>query len=588
MLKTENIISSLPLVADVLGRKYGVKVHIGGERAYTDGKNIHLPALPLDAGQDTLNLARGYLDHESAHLRITDFEVLKQAKLTGLERHIWNILEDFMVEHKLSDIYPGCAHNLAWLVKRLFLNQDNELSSSPAENVLHWILISVRSFAVPDLVPEKNKLEQIINKAYPKLIDDLEPLMLSVPNICQNTSSCICMAKEIVERIGKYVEEHPEDNKEEENRDENTKQEIQDSQNSDNNAKGGEVENKNEQHSSPDEEKICPKSNNGANKTVCSKESSAETDENCNNPTLKELLTDSSLIPQMDIGEMAGKLLETMGQNCANSTLEVAVPLPSENSPIKAEDIAIIRQKTTALRTRLTALLQSKILCRNFPGRNGKIDTRRIGRLAAADPRIFVRQNEKQGINTVIHILLDASGSMQTHNKIILACHACYAVAEVLHKIRGVSVAVTSFPNGSNFDVETGKASWATVCPILSCKQKFHNKFEVRANGGTPMAAALWWVLQRMQPLTEKRKILLILSDGEPDNLEETLTAFEAHRANGHEVYGIGIASHAIRQITGNRNSKVIYDLQELAGAMFEMLRPVLLGKIGGRYENAS
>lgn len=68
--------------------------------------------------------------------------------------------------------------------------------------------------------------------------------------------------------------------------------------------------------------------------------------------------------------------------------------------------------------------------------------------------------------------------------------------------------------------------------------------------------------------------------------MEETLNAIEAHKAYGHEVYGIGITSHAIRQIVGE--SKVIYDLQELAGAMFEMLQPALLGKFGGRYENAS
>lgn len=39
----------LPLLASVLGNQYGVTVEIGGSEAYTDGKTIHLPALPLDS-----------------------------------------------------------------------------------------------------------------------------------------------------------------------------------------------------------------------------------------------------------------------------------------------------------------------------------------------------------------------------------------------------------------------------------------------------------------------------------------------------------------------------------------------------------
>lgn len=492
-----------------------------------------------------------------------------------------------MVERKLSEIYPGCAHNFAWLAKQMFLNPDNGPSNSPAENVLDWLLIGLRSLAVPELVPEKNKLEQSINAAYPKLLDELEPLVQSVPHICQDTTTCISMAKELVKRIKKYVDNHPKEEG-------HAKNKAQDAQKEDkpdeNKAKRGEQdEAKPKNGNQVEDSKVASDSQDfatGPNETASAENSSQKSEEGCKSQTLEDLLGEATILPQKDMGEMAGKLLEAMGQTCSSSTLEVAIPRLTDNPPIKAEDITAIRQKTAALRTRLTALLQSKILCRSFPGRTGKIDTRRISRLAVSDSRIFARRNEKQGINTAVHILLDASGSMQTNDKIRLACHACYAVAEVLHKIPGVSVAVTSFPNGSNFDAKTGTASWATVCPVLGHKQKIHNHFEVRPNGGTPMASALWWVLQQMQPLTEKRKIVMLLSDGEPDNLEDTLNGIEAHKSCGHEVYGIGIISHAIRQIVGA--SRVIYDLQELAGAMFEMLQPALLGKIGGRYENAS
>ena len=48
MIDTRAVMRSLPLVASVLGRKYGVKVEIGGTDAYTDGTVIRLPSLPGD------------------------------------------------------------------------------------------------------------------------------------------------------------------------------------------------------------------------------------------------------------------------------------------------------------------------------------------------------------------------------------------------------------------------------------------------------------------------------------------------------------------------------------------------------------
>ena len=71
MTKTKHIIHSLPVIANALGRKYGVRVFIGGDRAFTNGKDIHIPALPIDADETVLSLARGYIEHvlnENIHI----------------------------------------------------------------------------------------------------------------------------------------------------------------------------------------------------------------------------------------------------------------------------------------------------------------------------------------------------------------------------------------------------------------------------------------------------------------------------------------------------------------------------------------
>ena len=168
MIQTKHVINALPLIADILGKKYGVRVHIGGEQAYTNGKDIHLPSLPLDADETTLNLARAYLDHEAAHLRATDFEALINAGLSSIEKHVWNILEDRMVEQKLAAVYPGCRHNLTWLIKHLFLNESvadsQEEQEEPVMDIFNWLLIGVRALDVPELQKEKELLAQRIEK----------------------------------------------------------------------------------------------------------------------------------------------------------------------------------------------------------------------------------------------------------------------------------------------------------------------------------------------------------------------------------------------------------------------------------------
>ena len=45
MIHNKDILNSLPLLASVLGRNYGVTVQIGGDSAYTNGNEIHIPSL---------------------------------------------------------------------------------------------------------------------------------------------------------------------------------------------------------------------------------------------------------------------------------------------------------------------------------------------------------------------------------------------------------------------------------------------------------------------------------------------------------------------------------------------------------------
>lgn len=539
MVATTAIINALPLVADALGRKYGVKVYIGGEGAYTNGKDIHMPSLPIDADENVLKLARGYLDHEAAHLRVTDFDTLKEARLTDIERHVWNIIEDFMVEQQLAAIYPGCRENFTWLARHLFLMEADMLSvdeNPPASVIFNWFLISLRALTVSELESKRARLATAMDQNYPVLRQQLEPLVREIPVSCATTRDGIAMARTIVSLLKGYAaSQKPENAAEKHVPDMDENAEVP--------ATGGTDD------------------NNGT-------ETAAD--------SLQEILADPSGLESLDIGGMTGKRLENIHQHGSRTRLTVAVPRPSVGLPLSAEEVAEIRNVTTALRTRLTALLQAQVLVRNHTGHAGRVDMRRLARIAVNDARVFARRGIRQGIHTAVHILLDASTSMQEGNKITLACHACYAVADALQHIPGVGVAVTSFPNGLCPRDGQASAHWATVAPILAHKQNIHPRFKIRCNGGTPMAEAVWWVLQQLCPLEEKRKLLLVISDGEPDNVDEAKNAIQACHAQGMEVYGIGIQTTAMRRLLPEQQTRIIYDLNELTPALFDLLRTTL------------
>ncbi|MBE6442233.1 MAG: hypothetical protein E7022_07915 [Desulfovibrio desulfuricans] len=66
------------------------------------------------------------------------------------------------------------------------------------------------------------------------------------------------------------------------------------------------------------------------------------------------------------------------------------------------------------------------------------------------------------------------------------------------------------------------------------------------AAGNTPLAEALWWVMQTMLKLKEARKILLILTDGKPQRMAAVRHGLGSVPKLGLEVYGIGINNSSI------------------------------------------
>lgn len=549
-MNPKHIIKALPLLASVLGRKYGVEVRIGGDQAFTNGNIIQLPSLPLDGDETVIGLLRGYLDHEAAHIRATDFDALSAANVTPLEKHIWNMLEDHRVENVLSGIYPGCRENFQWLIKHLFLpnpekSKQKAAAPDPAMLILDWLLITVRSWDVGELGAERDHLRASAEIHYPGLTHELEPVLRLVPKQCASTLDAFGFACEIANIIRKYAKFMEEQQKQEQNH-------------AGQGASNAEVE-----------------------PGPPSDQTDASTDPRQALQSLQKLVStdaNSDLFPS-GMGEQLQQMLSNLGKS-GEERVQIAVATPKTTQPLSADELNDSRQATTALRTRLQALMQSIRSVRNHSAYTGALNIRKLHSLATGNAKVFLRKGEKAGVNTAVHILLDASGSMNG-KPIALATRACFAVASALQAIPGVNVGVTAFPGGWIPDVPEQQGHWQTVAPVLPHGQKMHTRFMVKTGGSTPMDAALWWVLQQLHSMTEPRKIVVLISDGEPDDLKLTQTAIHAIKNLGMEVYGIGIHTISMQTLLPGKGSRVINDIAELAPSMFAILHDALIHKQG-------
>lgn len=534
MVRTKDVLNCLPLLASILGDRYGVQVRIGGKEACTNGKVIHLPSLPMDCEPELLALARSFVDHESGHIRHTDFGVLQAANLDPVTFNLFNCLEDWRIEKKLSGIFPGCRQNLNWLIRRFFVEeaQPRAEGDPPALAVLDYVLLTVRAWDVEEVNMPRMAAAEVLCQHFPGLREVLDAILAKVYIHCPDTAAAIAYARQLAQGIRQWE---------------------------------------------PQQQQKKTRGN-GAVHTDSAPQSDQDISSDCVSqaqlPTspskAKAQLTALLHAEAQDLPQNLGELLSTALVLCqAESAFEgvtVAVegvrPLGVLPEPQKLKAL----QASIALRTRLQGLLQARTQKRCRIGRRGALHPGSLHRLQTGNPRIFRREAEQTGLNTAVHILLDVSGSMNGA-PIVLARQACFAVAKALENIKGVNPAVTAFP---------ALASTSSVFPIMRHGQKVPDSFDINASGGTPLAAALWWIMQTMLFLREQRKIILIITDGVPDSTHAATHAVNVAQKLGFEVYGLGIRDEHIAHLLPQA-SRVINDLLDLAPTMFDMLQAALL-----------
>ena len=144
-MKNNTLQNAFPIVAAAIGNRFGIKVHIGGDQAYTDGKLIHLPAYNGN-DPDYKDYAWGLLAHESAHIRYSDFSIDFGASV--LRRRLCGAIEDVRIEYELAKDFPGTRLTLRTVVENMIASGGFKAATAedhPANVLYGYVLKSLRS-----------------------------------------------------------------------------------------------------------------------------------------------------------------------------------------------------------------------------------------------------------------------------------------------------------------------------------------------------------------------------------------------------------------------------------------------------------
>ena len=611
-MKNQSLNNAFPIVAAALGNKFGVNVSVGGSDAYTTGKRINIPAYNLE-DPSYKDVAWGYLAHEAAHVRFTDFAVFGNAATNPIRKQIVNILEDIRIEKLMQDTYPGTKRTTEKVVEHLIKTSRFQLVGQneqvhPASVLSHFLLFRLRNDILGQtaLLSYADTAESLLEDTFPVgAVTRLNGLLSEMPQL-QVTRDCVRLADRILRMIEEEQEKaRQQQQSQQQDSDDSSSQSQTGQSNADQDKDSTDTDSANSSQnnssqgdnsqtdqdaddsqpaqqpddSKPDDQDQDQDSQPGqghVNTAGSNTDNSRDQDSEQLAQNLASVLSAGDDDVPDDVFDIAKELLGSQPVNSYDENVHMPIAMdPDLNPAIGNALMNNVLGNSGKIRASLQGLVQSSRHDRPVNKRSGNhIDGRRLSRLIQGDSRVFERRSHKQAPNTAIHLLVDGSTSMadsapnnRNHSLIKLAMESAMALALALEGISGVNPAVTRFPYN-----DTGN-----VVPLLKHSQKVRlnaPKFAPIVSGGTPLHTALWYAASSVLATREERRVIMVLTDGQPDDVDAAKAIIKRCEATGIELVGVGICfdtSHLFAR------SICINDVSELRSEMFRISRDLLL-----------
>lgn len=510
----------LVMLARVMSQRYGVEVNVSssGMTASCQSKKvgrhrkftIALPALE-DKGKFD-KMTRGYLDHELGHVSFTDWDLSEstldsprvQNYSYGLFKDAWNIFEDVYVERKQGEAYPGSAINIKWLVEKTFTP---DMARSAVDKLIGeiklptivdavksflslYLLYKRRAMANPKLGHSHALLDKV-RESFISLDSALEALFAEIDGVLtkpvDSTKDALALAQEVAGAFLRWGSS----------------------------AKGTKY----------------------SKRQKCIGDLIAATNTNEENGDDEEGGKKGSRLQfSPDVGNafssmiMSGKaeVMKDLKENLrAIAAVREAENLRTDSvffldvPPEIEREIADARSRFMRL---IPPLLQSAQYKPSRTGYSGKLSGRDLYKSGVGNGKIFIRKAERKEQRVDAALLLDASGSMVTDiNQAQVCLYGMLDMLKALPKVKAYAAAYYE----RQYQVISNRRIW------------------LHANGGTPSAGATIKALSALSVAPDVRRLLFIITDGQPDDEDAFESALAVAAGQGVEVYGIALGKGA-------------------------------------------
>ena len=628
-----NIFSSqLERLARTLTDQFGVTVFCKGDQAYTDGRHIVLPSLPEPMDPPLERMVVGFLDHEMAHVAFTDFnEVRRFANKHRGFKDLLNAVEDALIEKRAMQRWPGVRANLDALFQQV---RPRVMTSMATAKPFHRFTIAVylKLCHHRDLLGLDGELV-----GYEDLLDEFPSVRTTRDAAALSSKLLKRWLQRMTSQSSQQTAASPPQNQGQP-QPSNSKPRGESAANSeepvDDDVSQGEVsaqdpatesqnqDNKPERDKTEMNDPSQPEESDGGEQS--DDESASETPPDADSaagdgeagagmPEAADDAADSATAVTSGSGNGISLIGEIVAEAIAEAMQaldgtdhyriftrqfdRIDVVPDADESAVRALQATgtdtvrrLRRGLANALRSAEKRWWREEQSC-------GDLSPKSLHRLCLdrASLTVFRTRGIVQGKSTAVSIALDASGSMSIV-KMNVARDAMRVLLEALHDLKIPTEAFT-FTTGNAFDADRAAAD-AGVPPqdIRTRFTRFGNleiglikRFEdsvkvamrrlpsIAGTGLTPIGEALDIGARRLIVRPENRKILLILTDGQPCCEGSGLAALThaKHVARhvttaGIELVGVGIMDSTLCSIVAN--TIVVNQIEDLPAQLCKLL----------------
>lgn len=264
------------------------------------------------------------------------------------------------------------------------------------------------------------------------------------------------------------------------------------------------------------------------------------------------------------------------------------------------EHIQEVKPMIGRLSARLTDALRAKTEGSKERGkRNGVLDRSALVSATLGNRFVYSQTGRDESIATAVTLLVDQSGSMRGAGKREAALQAVYAIASVCER-NAIPFEIVGFRQYGRGRFSEERLRHETMYPdsrIGASMHHIYNTWNQRLSqtpdlplvmsdnfaGSNADATAVSWAYGRLKQRSEPRKVLMVLSDGQPATdaaneiesgwLKRTVSDIE--KTPDVEIIGVGILSGAVQSYYSN--CVVVSNVADLGGVAAKQLAKILI-----------